>query len=124
MILVDTSVWVRHLREGDPDLERLLNNGEVMCHPFIVGELACANLRNRHEILSLLQLLPMATQAKHDEVLHFIEQNHLMGKGLGYVDVHLSASAVLTGVPLWTRDKALNEANEGLGIRYSPDMQR
>jgi len=124
MILVDTSVWVRHLREGDPDLERLLNNGEVMCHPFIIGELACGNLKNRHKILSLLQLLPLATQAKHEEILHFIEQNHLMGKGLGYIDVHLSASAVLTGVPIWTRDKALNEANEALGIRFSPVLRR
>jgi len=124
MILVDTSVWVRHLREGDPDLERLLNNGEVMCHPFIVGELACGNLGNRQEILSLLQLLPQAPQAKHEEVLRFIEQNHLMGKGLGYIDVHLSASAVLTGVPIWTRDKALNEANEALGIRFSPVLRR
>ena len=124
MILVDTSVWVRHLREGDPDLERLLNNGKVMCHPFIIGELACGNLRNRHEILSLLQLLPPATQANHDEVLRFIEQNHLMGKGLGYIDVHLSASAQLTGVPVWTRDKRLDEANEGLGIKYNPVIHR
>ncbi len=120
MVLVDTSVWVRHLREGDPNLERLLNDGEVMCHPFIVGELACGNLKNRHEILSLLQLLPLATQATHEEVLQFIEQNHLMGKGLGYIDVHLSASAVLTGVPMWTDDKRFNDANEGLGIRYKP----
>ena len=124
MVLVDTSVWVRHLREGDPDLERLLNDGEVMCHPFIVGELACGNLKNRHEVLSLLQLLPLATQAKHEEILQFIEQNHLMGKGLGYIDVHLSASAVLTGVPMWTYDKRLNEANEGLGIRYNPVIRR
>ncbi|MBI4964497.1 MAG: type II toxin-antitoxin system VapC family toxin [Desulfomonile tiedjei] len=123
MILVDTSVWVRHLREGDPDLERLLNNGEVMCHPFIIGELACGNLRNRHEILSLLQLLPLATQAKHEEVLHFIEQNHLNGMGLGYIDLHLSASAVLTGVPMWTADRRLNEANERLGIRYRPVLR-
>ena len=90
-----------------------------MCHPFIVGELACGNLKNRQEILSLLRLLPLATQAKHEEVLKFIEQNRLMGKGLGYIDVHLSASALLTGVPLWTYDKRLNEANEGLGIRYN-----
>jgi predicted nucleic acid-binding protein len=124
MILVDTSVWVRHLREGDPDLERLLNNGEVMCHPFIVGEFACANLRNRHEILSLLQHLPLANQAKHEEVLHFIEQKQLMGKGLGYIDVHLSASAVLTGLLMWTYDKKLNEANDGLGIRYNPVIRR
>jgi predicted nucleic acid-binding protein len=120
MILVDTSVWVRHLREGDLELERLLNNGEVMCHPFIVSELACGNLRNRHEILSLVQRLPLATQAKHEEVLQFIEQKQLMGKGLGYIDVHLSASAVLTEVPMWTYDRRLNQANEELGIRYNP----
>ncbi len=124
MILVDTSVWVRHLREGEPDLERLLSNGEVMCHSFIIGELACGNLRNRQEILSLLQLLPQAAPAKHQETLHFIEHNHLMGKGLGYIDVHLSASALLTGVPMWTFDKRLNEANERLGIRYSPGETR
>jgi len=120
MVLVDTSVWVRHLRQGEPNLERLLDDGEVVCHPLVVGELACGNIRNRTEILSLIQLLPLVTGAKHEEVLQFIEHNHLMGKGLGYIDVHLCASAVLTGVPMWTYDKKLNEANEGLGIRYKP----
>jgi predicted nucleic acid-binding protein len=115
MVLVDTSVWRRHFRESDPNLVRLLEAGEVLCHPFIVGELACGNLKNRREILSLLELLPLAVQAKHREVLKFIEQNRLMGKGLGYIDVHLLASAVLTGIPLWTLDKKLHEANEGLG---------
>jgi len=119
MVLVDTSVWVRHFREGAPNLERLLDDGEVMSHPFIIGELACGHLKNRQEILSLLQVLPLATQAKHEEILQFIEQNRLLGKGLGYIDVHLSASAVLTGVPIWTYDKRLNEANEGMGIRYN-----
>jgi predicted nucleic acid-binding protein len=119
MILVDTSGWVRHLREGDSALEQLLNNGEVMCHPLIVGELACGNLKNRHEILSLLQLLPLATEAKHEEVLQFIEQNRLMGKGLGCIDVRLSASAVLSSALMWSYDKRLNEANEKLGIRYT-----
>jgi predicted nucleic acid-binding protein len=118
MVLVDTSVWVRHLRDGDPDLERLLADGEVMCHPFIIGKLACGNLKNRHEILALLQRLPLANQAKREEILEFIEQNRLMGKGLAYIDVHLSASAVLTGIQMWTYDKRLNEANERLGIRY------
>lgn len=120
MVLVDTSVWVSHLREGEPNLEQLLNDGEVTCHPFIVGELACGNLKNRREILSLLQLLPPATQATPEEILQFIDQYHLMGKGLGYIDVHLSASAVLSGVPMWTYDKRLNQANEELGIRYTP----
>jgi predicted nucleic acid-binding protein len=122
MVLVDTSVWVRHLREGNSDLEQLLNNGQVMCHPYIVGELACGNIKNRREVLSLLQLLPLATLATHKEILQFIESNHLMGKGLGYIDVHLSASAVLTRVPLWSYDKKLGEANEVLGIRYDPAL--
>ena len=85
MVLVDTSVWVSHLRDPNASLERLLNNGNVVCHQFIIGELACGNLRNRTEILSLLQSLPMATQAAHEEVMQFIENNQLMGKGLGYI---------------------------------------
>jgi len=124
MVLVDTSVWVRHFREGDPDLKRLLNDGQVMCHPYVVGELACGNLKNRREVLSLIQQLPLATVAQHEEVLRFIELNHLIGKGLGYIDVHLSASALLTGVPMWSYDKKLNEANETLGIRYVPVLSR
>jgi len=124
MLLVDTSVWVRHLREGDPDLGKLLNDGEVMCHPYIVGELACGNLKNRNEVLSLLQLLPPAILANHEEILQFIEGNQLMGKGLGYVDVHLSASAVLTGIQMWTYDRRLNETNEALRIRYKPVLRR
>ncbi|MCD6264904.1 MAG: type II toxin-antitoxin system VapC family toxin [Deltaproteobacteria bacterium] len=120
MVLVDTSVWVRHLRQGEPNLERLLNDGEVLCHPLVVGELACGNIRNRNEILSLTKILPLVTEAKNEEVLQFIEQYHLMGKGLGYIDVHLCASAVLTGVPMWTYDWRLHEATEGLGIRYEP----
>ena len=124
MVLVDTSVWVRYLREGDPDLEQLLNDGEVMCHPYIVGELACGNLKNRNEVLSLLQLLPPAILPNHEEILQFIEENQLMGKGPGYVDVHLSASAVLTGIQMWTYDRRLNETNEVLRIRYKPVLRR
>jgi len=118
MVLVDTSVWVRHLWEGDPDLKQLLNDGQVICHPYIVGELACGNMKNRREVLPLMQALPQATLASHEEVLRFIELNSLMGKGLGYIDVHLCASALLTRVPVWTYDKRLNAANETLGIRY------
>lgn len=118
MVLVDTSVWVNHLREGNERLVMLLMKGEVMCHPFIIGELACGNIRNRQEILSLLQLLPAATQATHEEIMDFIEFNRLMGKGLGYVDIHLSASARLTGVPVWTLDNKLNETTEELDIRF------
>jgi predicted nucleic acid-binding protein len=100
MVLVDTSVWVSHLRDGNVGLEKLLNDGEVVCHTFIVGELACGNLKNRHEILTYLQSLPMAILAEDEEVLKFIENHQLMGKGLGYIDVHLIASSALTDVPL------------------------
>ena len=118
MVLVDTSVWVFHLRDGDVGLEKLLNDGEVVCHPFIVGELACGNLKNRHEILTYLQSLPMAILAEEEEALKFIENNQLMGKGLGYIDVHLIASAVLTDVPLWTLDKTLDKFTKKIGINY------
>ena len=118
MVLVDTSVWVSHLREGDVGLEKLLNDGEVVCHPFIIGELACGNLKNRREILTHLQSLPMTILAEDEEVLEFIENNQLMGKGLGYIDVHLIASAVLTDVPLWAFDKTLDKFTKKIGINY------
>ena len=118
MVLVDTSVWVSHLRDGNAELANLLNDGRVLCHPLIVGELACGNLKDRAVILSFLQLLPMSIQAEHDEVLSFIENNRLMGKGMGYVDVHLITSAVLTGVPVWTLDKKLAQAADSLYIKY------
>jgi predicted nucleic acid-binding protein len=109
MILVDTSVWVEHLRSGITELVILLNDGHVVCHPFIIGELACGNLKNRTEILSLLQDLPLASRADDDEVIQFIEDHKLMGKGLGYIDIHLLMSALLTRIPLWTTDKRLQE---------------
>jgi hypothetical protein len=118
MVLVDTSVWVSHLRDGNAELANLLNDGKVLCHPLIVGELACGNLKDRAVILSFLQLLPMSIEAEHDEVLSFIENNRLMGKGLGYVDVHLITSAVLTGVPIWTLDKKLVQAADSLYVKY------
>jgi predicted nucleic acid-binding protein len=118
MLLVDTSVWVSHFREGNTDLANLLNNGEVVCHPFVVGELACGNLKNRNQILSLLQSLPMSIKAEHEEVLDFIERNKLMGKGLGYVDIHLIASAMLTGILLWTYDKKLAQIANALHINH------
>ena len=118
MVLVDTSVWVSHLRNGDVGLEKLLNDGEVVCHPFIVGELACGNLKNRHEILIYLQSLPMTTLAEEGEVLKFIENHQLMGKGLGYIDVHLITAAVLTDVPLWTLDETLGKITKKIGINY------
>lgn len=118
MVLVDTSVWVSHFRDGNDDLSGLLNDGKVLCHPLIVGELACGSLKDRAVILSLLKLLPMGIEAEHEEALAFIENNRLMGKGLGYVDVQLIASAILTGTPLWTLDKRLAQAADSLSIKY------
>ena len=118
MVLVDASVWVSHLRDGNNELANLLNDGRVLCHPLIVGELACGNLKDRAVILSFLQLLPMSIEAEHDEVLSFIEDNRLMGKGIGYVDVHLITSAVLTGVPIWTLDKKLAQIADSLHKNY------
>jgi predicted nucleic acid-binding protein len=118
MVLVDTSVWVFHFREASAELTDLLNDGRVLCHPFIIGELACGNLKDRVVILSYLKLLPLCIEADHQEVLSFIEKNRLMGQGLGYVDVQLIASAVLTGVSLWTLDKKLAQAADSLHISY------
>jgi predicted nucleic acid-binding protein len=119
MVLVDTSIWVAHLREGSPKLEELLMDGEVMCHPFIIGELACGNLKNSSEIISLLQSLQLVVTIEFDEILFFIERNHLMRKGIGFVDVHLLASAQLTGVPLWTADNKLKAAIDQLELTFT-----
>lgn len=108
MVLVDTSVWVDHLRRGNARLAHLLEREEVACHPFVVGELACGSLRNRAEIMSLLRALPSLTRAQDDEVLYFIERHSLMGRGLGLIDVHLLASAILEGAALWTLDSRLD----------------
>jgi predicted nucleic acid-binding protein len=118
MVLVDTSVWVSHFRETHVGLVDLLENGEVVCHPFIAGKLACENLKNRTAILSLLEALPMAVSVEHEEVLTFIEHHGIMGKGLGYIDVHLLASAVMTGLPLWTMDKRLERVAAMLHSKY------
>jgi len=118
MVLADTSVWVNHLRKGDIQLEELLLNGEVVCHPFVIGELACGNIKNRYEILTLLQSLPETPTIDLAEYLYFIEQNHLSGIGIGFVDVHLLASAKLSGIPLWTKDKRLKETALKLKVFY------
>jgi predicted nucleic acid-binding protein len=124
MVLVDTSIWVTHLRQGSRQLEKLLMDAEVMCHPFIIGELACGNLKNRSEIIALLQSLPLASRIEFDEFLFFIDRNQLMGKGIGFVDVHLLASAQLTGVPLWTADKRLKSAADQLKLAFKQKMTR
>lgn len=118
MILADTSVWIGHLRESDAELIELLNIGFVACHPFIIGELACGNLANRAEILVLFQALPSTPVADPTEILDFIENKSLMGRGLGYMDIHLLASAILGNVVFWTHDRRLREAATELGIAY------
>ena len=122
MILVDTSLWVTHLRKGHPHLVALLEEGKVSIHPFIIGELACGNLRNRSEILSLLNSLPVTVVAQHEEIMTFIDSHRLMGKGLGYVDVHLLAATVLSDVRLWTEDKALASASKAMGAEFRPSL--
>jgi hypothetical protein len=117
-VLVDTSVWITHLSKGSSELRRLLDAGEVLSHPLVIGELACGNLKNRAEILALLSQLPAARVADHDEVLASIEARKLAGRGLGLVDVHLLASALLSRVPLWTADKRLRDAAASLGLGY------
>ena len=117
MILVDTSVWIDHLRKGNVLLNSLLMNAAVLVHPFVIGELACGNLRNRNKILKLLGDLPASRVADDKEVLFFIERNNLMGHGIGYVDAHLLASASLSGPSrLWTVDRKLKDAAIGLGL--------
>jgi hypothetical protein len=119
LILVDTSVWVDHLRRGDPGLVGLLERSIVIMHPFVVGEIACGTLHNREAILELLQDLPTAAVAEGDEVLRYIESHVLHGKGIGYVDVHLLASVALTeGARIWTRDKKLRLVAQVIGCAY------
>jgi len=117
MILVDTSVWIDHLRHGDEELTRLLNAGRVLTHRFVIGELALGNLQNRNIVLSALQNLPQVTAASDEEALHFIENNALFATGIGYIDAHLLAAVRLSpGTLLWTRDKRLLAVSARLGL--------
>jgi hypothetical protein len=116
MILVDTSVWIDHLRRGNDRLRILLADEQVLCHPFISGELACGNLKNRNEILSLLASLPEAKVADNAEVVQLLDSRRLYGRGLGWVDAHLLASVLLSNCDLWTIDKLLRKAASKLGI--------
>jgi hypothetical protein len=117
VILVDTSVWVDHFRDGDAPLAALLDRGQVLGHPVIAGEIALGNLRQRDVIVGALRELPQAIVASPEEILHFIEHQALFGRGIGYVDVHLLAAAQLTsGALLWTRDRRLHAAAAALGV--------
>ncbi len=117
MILVDSSVWIDHLRSADAGLAELLNRGQVLAHPFVIGELALGSLRQRANIISALQDLPKAAVADDGEVMGFIDRHGLFGRGIGYIDAHLLASVRLTAdAALWTRDKRLHEIASDLGI--------
>lgn len=117
MILVDTSVWVGHFQKGSPELAQGLNRGQVLMHPFVLGELSLGNLQQRAQILDALQNLPYATVATDTEVMAFVSANVLHGIGIGYVDAHLLAAARLTpGAMLWTMDRRLQAAATRLGL--------
>ena len=115
MTLVDTSVWVDHLRRGNARLAGLLDAGSVLCHPFVIGELACGNLANRDRLLTLWNSLPKAPVAEHGEVLELVRAHRLHGQGLGWIDVHLMASALLARCALWTLDKRLDATTRRVG---------
>lgn len=122
MILVDTSVWIDHLRKRESALIAALEAGLVLMHPFVVGELACGNLENRAELISLLRDLPPAPVAIDAEALGFIDRHQLMDRGMGYLDVHLLASAALARTALlWTRDKRLVAVAESLKLKFQPE---
>ena len=118
MVLVDTSIWVEYLSAGHRGLEALLKEGNVACHELIIGELACGSIKNRREILPLLQALPRVVEAEHDEAMRFIDRHRLIGKGLGFIDVHLMVSALLSDTALWTLDKVLKAESSRLGIAF------
>ena len=123
-ILADTSVWIKHLREGDQNLIQWLEQGLVACHPFIIGEIACGDIKNRHEIISLLNDLPSTIILDHSEIMEFIENRKIMNEGIGYIDVHLLGSALVSETPLWTFDEALMKIAIQLSIGYDIKLKR
>lgn len=121
MILVDTSVWIDHLHRSIAFLGDALESGDVLVHPFIIGELACGEIKGRRDFLGLLATLPASVVATDEETLHFIERHRLMGKGIGYIDAHLLASVTLTdGAQLWTRDSRLRLIAAKLALSVEP----
>ena len=121
MTLVDSSVWIDHWRRGNSRLAEALEHGRVVAHPFVIGELACGTMPRRSSTLPLLEALPAVPTARHDEVMTLIERRGIAGTGLGWVDAHLLASAMLSGTPLWTLDRALRRAAERLDVFAEPE---
>jgi predicted nucleic acid-binding protein len=121
VILVDSSIWIDHLRRSEAELERLLSDALVICHPFVIGELACGHLRRREAFLDALSELPAAPAATHVEAMGFVERHALAGRGIGWTDVHLLAStALLPTATLWTRDKRLAAVAAALRLLHQP----
>lgn len=120
--LVDTSVWIDHFRADSATLRRLLDEDLVWCHPLVIGELACGTLKHRSEVLDSLALLPATPIIEYQEVLAFLETHKLFGQGLGWVDVHLLASALLQHVTIWTRDQPLRQAARKLRCSFEPTI--
>ena len=117
-ILVDTSVWINHFRSNSPPLRRLLDNDLVVCHPLVIGEIACGNMKHRSELIESLAVLPTTPIIEYQEVLTFIETHKLFGQGLGWIDVHLLASTMLQHVTLWTLDQPLRNAARRLRCHF------
>jgi hypothetical protein len=122
MVLVDTSVWIAHFRDGQPALAALLSDGLVLMHPFVTGELACGNLKKRTSVLSDLAALPVAARASDTEVMRFVDDRRLWGRGLGWIDAHLLASALLSHCRFWTLDRRLQDAAFELGLSQSTEF--
>ncbi len=120
MIIVDSSIWADSYRSGVPQLARILGRGEVLQHPFITGELALGNPRDRRALIAMLDALPQAPMAEHDDLLRMVIEQALGGTGIGYVDAHLLASARTANAALWTRDKRLMKQAERLGLLHTP----
>ncbi len=116
MVLLDTSVWIDHLRRGNSRAVALLGAGDVACHPLVIGELACGGLKQRREILNLLSALPRTAQASHEEILAFIENRHLHGRGIGLIDAHLLWAAIDSSHTFWTLDLKLRSMSDRLGV--------
>ena len=120
MIIVDTSVWVEHFRRGDATLVDLLNRNRVLAHSFVIGELSLGNLNARSATMGLLNALPMASVASDEEILHIIATKRLAGHGIGLVDAHLIASAMMETAQIYTRDKKLGQIAQQLKLKFAP----
>jgi predicted nucleic acid-binding protein len=123
-VLADTSVWIAHLRKSERLLADLLNQGVVLIHPFVVGELACGNLKDRSRVLRDLNSLPRVVSATHDEVFELVDKRSLWGSGIGWVDAHLLAACLLSHCFLWTLDGRLQRAAGDIGLNLQPVNSR